>query len=403
MRSQEGLNERKPFGISANVVVAGLVSLLTDISSEMIYPILPLFLANVLHTPKALIGLIESIAESTPSIFKVISGWWSDQIGKRKPLMLLGYGFSNIIKPILGFATAWPQVLLIRFLDRLGKGLRTAPRDALIGDATDSNRRGRAFGLHRTMDTVGAATGPLLAFYILSLSKGNFRLIFWLTAVPGVLALLILGLFLKESYPKRLIRREEKPKLSFRALGSQFVVFTLVCSVFMLGNSSDVFLILRAQNLGLATGSVILLYFMFNVIYAVLATPAGIVSDRIGRRRVILGGFFVFAFIYLGFAIAKQPLTAWILFALYGAYYALTEGVQRALVADLVPAELRGTAMGTFNFSIGLAALPASFIGGLLWDVFGPPATFFYGAAMALLASIFLVTFSWQRGSKKSD
>ncbi len=397
MKSQEKVIERVRLGVSTNVLIAGIASLLTDISSEMIYPILPLFLANVLNTPKALIGLIESVAESTPSIFKVLSGWWSDRTGKRKPLIFIGYGLSNTIKPLLGFAGSWPQVLLIRFFDRLGKGVRTAPRDALIGDVTDGNHRGRAFGFHRAMDTVGAAVGPLLAFYIMSLSKNNFRLVFWLTVIPGVLAVFILGFFLRESFPKALEGSTKRPRISFGALGWPFIIFTIISAVFMLGNSSDAFLILRAQNLGLAIGSVILLYFMFNIIYAILATPAGVISDRIGRRKVILAGFLVFALIYFGFAIAKHPLTAWVLFVLYGVYYALTEGVQRALVADLVPAELRGTAMGTFNFSIGLAALPASFAGGLLWDVYGPAATFYYGAAMALLASFLLIVFSWPR------
>lgn len=403
MKYQNNTRERHLFGLSTNVLVAGFVSLLSDISSEMIYPILPLFLANVLNTPKALIGLIESIAESTPSIFKALSGWWSDKMGKRKPLIFLGYTLSSVVKPFLGFVTSWPQVLLIRFTDRTGKGIRTAPRDALIGDITDGNHRGRAFGLHRAMDTAGAVAGPLLAFYLLSLYKNNFRLVFFLTAIPGVLAILILGLFLRESYPGGVRGRVERPRLTFRNLGPQFVTFTLVSSIFMLGNSSDAFLILRAQNLGLGTSSVILLYFTFNLVYAVLATPAGVISDRIGRRRVILGGFLVFALIYLGFALAKNPLTAWFLFGLYGVYYALTEGVQRALVADLVPAGLRGTAMGTFNFSIGLAALPASVIGGFLWDRIGPSATFFYGAAMALLASLLLVGFSRPRRTEKTD
>lgn len=396
MEQSEQKRDRRFFGISANVLVAGVVSFLSDISSEMIYPVLPLFLANVLNTPKALIGLIESVAESAPSFFKVISGWWSDRVKKRKPLIFLGYMLSNVAKPFLAFVGSWPQVLLIRFGDRTGKGIRTAPRDALISDTTDGDHRGRAFGLHRAMDTAGAVFGPLLAFYLLSAYRNNFRLVFLLAAVPGLLAVAVLGLFLKESHPKA-AESPEPPKITFRALGRPFALFTVAVSIFMLGNSSDVFLILRAQDLGVATGSVILLYLMFNAIYALLSTPAGVISDRIGRRRVILGGFLTFAIIYLGFALAKSYSLVWVLFAFYGVYYALTEGVQRALVADLVPSDLRATAMGTFNFSIGLATLPASLIGGLLWDRIGPSATFFYGAAMALVASVLLVVFSLKR------
>ena len=372
-----------------NVIAAGMVSLFTDISSEMIVPVLPLFLTMVLGAPVAAVGLIEGVAESTASVLRVFAGWLSDRSGRRKPLILLGYGLSNLTKPLLALSAAWPQVLAIRFLDRAGKGIRGAPRDALLADSVAPSVRGRAFGFHRSMDTTGAAIGPLLAAATLALTGGNPRAVFWLAAIPGLVAIAIAVAFLRDRPvpPKD----ATAPRLGFRDLGRPFALFTGVAFVFSLGNSSDAFLILRAQDVGMPVAVIPLAYFAFNTLYAVFATPAGILSDRIGRRPLLATGFAVFALVYAGFAVAPSAIAAGGLFLVYGLYYALTDGVARALVADLVPSSLRATAMGTFSTATGLALLPASVIAGALWQGVGPWAPFAYGAVTASLAALLLL------------
>jgi MFS family permease len=371
-----------------NVVVAGFVSLFTDVSSEMIVPVMPLFLTSVLGAPMAAVGLIEGVAESTASVLRVFSGWLSDRAGRRKLLILAGYGLSNLTKPLLALASAWPQVLALRYADRFRKGVRGAPRDALIADSVDASVRGRAFGFHRAMDTTGAAIGPLLAAATLALTAGDPRAVFWLASVPGVIAVVLAWRFLRDrpATPKDV----DAPRLGFRDLGRPFALFTAVATLFSLGNSSDAFLILRAQDTGMAVAAIPLAYFAFNALYAALAAPAGILSDRWGRRPLLAAGYAVFALVYLGFAVAPNALVAGALFLLYGLYYALTDGVARALVADLVPVELRATAMGTFSTATGLALLPASLVAGVLWQAVAPWAPFAYGAALATVAALLL-------------
>ncbi len=381
--------------ITSNVLVAGLVSLFTDISSEMIVPVLPLFLSTTLKTPITAIGLIEGIAESTSSTLRILSGWLSDRAGRRKPLVVAGYALSNLTKPLLALASSWGHVLAVRFADRLGKGIRTAPRDALIADSVSADRRGLAFGFHRTMDTVGAALGPLVAFATLAVLPEHYRAVFWIAAIPGAIGILIAVVFLRDP-PQKTPAMPPTP-LRVTGLGRPFAVFTATATLFALGNSSDAFLILRMKNVGMGTTAIPLTYFVFNVFYAALSTPAGVLSDRLGRRKVLALGYTVFVFVYLGFALLTGPAAPWgalALFIVYGAYYALTEGVQKAFVADLVPANLRATALGTFSMATGLALLPASLIAGTLWDKVGPAAPFFYGAALAASALILLLLVS---------
>ncbi|HWI61173.1 MAG TPA: MFS transporter [Symbiobacteriaceae bacterium] len=375
-----------------NVWYAGLVSLFTDISSEMLVPVLPLFLANVLGAPVRAIGLIEGLAEAMASLMKAFSGWLSDRYGKRKPLMVAGYGLSNFLKPMMGFTAGWGQVLAIKLADRFGKGLRGAPRDALIADSAPPEERGRAFGIHRAMDTIGAAIGPLLAFAILSLRPGEYRWVFWAAIIPGVLALFAI-IFIKEtgSGVKKTGPVLRNWSLALGAVSPKLRRFMLVGVLFAIGNSSDAFLILRAQNLGLAAALVPLAYFAFNMSYAILSYPAGALSDKIGRKPVIIGGFAVFAVIYLGFAMATQSWMAWPLFLLYGLYYAGTEGVQKAYITDHADKEHRGTAIGVYNALTGLAALPASLIAGYLWDMVGAAAPFYVGSVTAALAAVLLL------------
>jgi len=381
--------------VPRNIVVLGLVSLLTDASSEMVYPVLPLFLVNVLHAPVSAIGLIESLAEATASFVKVASGRLSDRIDRRRPLVALGYTLSNLVKPLLAIVPGWPAVLALRVADRFGKGVRTPPRDALIADSGTPERRGRDFGFHRALDTVGAAIGPLTAWAVLTFVPNGYRTIFWLSAIPGSLAVVLVLVAVREVRRPAGVERSGPGTslLPFRQLGAGFTVFTLISVAFSLGNSSDAMLILRAQNVGNPAALIPLMYFVFNLVAAVLATPLGHLSDRVGRKRLIVFGFAGYAVVYAGFALAGTPVSIWVLFALYGLPYAATEGMTRAFVVDLVPGQLRATALGAYTFAIGLAALPASLVAGVLWDQVSPAAPFVLsallmaGAALALLLS----------------
>lgn len=383
---------RKFLGFGKNVFITGLVSFFMDVSSEMIYPLVPLFLSNVLGANKSLIGLIEGIAESTASLLKVFSGWFSDRIGRRKGLMAAGYAISTLSRPLVALAGGWHQVLGSRFMDRFGKGVRTSPRDAIIAESADKRFLGRAFGFHRSMDTMGAVVGPGLAFFLLGIFSNDYRKVFWLSMVPGLFAVLLIIFFITEK-KSRLPRDSERPKLTLKHFDSRFRWFFLVVTVFALGNSSDVFLILRAQQVGIATVTIPVVYLMFNLIYSVSAIFAGVAADRFGRKRIILAGFLLFAIVYYGFAKVADARIIWILFAFYGIYMGLTEGVQKAFLTTIIPADFKATAFGVYNTAIGLAMFPASFIGGWLWDHISPAATFYFGAVTAVSAAVAFVAF----------
>ena len=391
-------------GIKKNVFILGLVSFFTDISSEMLYPIIPIFLTTVLAAPMSVVGLIEGIAESTASILKVVSGWLSDRSGKRKPYVIYGYGLSTISKPLLAFATAWHFVLAARFLDRFGKGLRTSARDALIADSTEPQYRGKAFGFHRGLDTVGAVIGPLIALIFLYFFDGNYPLIFLLAFIPALISIILLFFFVSEKKSEK----KEGLKLKISDFSREFKIFLFITIVFALGNSSNAFLILRAKNIFEISGGipsiitsifgtmavtalVILSYVVFNITYSISSMPAGVLSDRIGRRNVMVGGFLVFSLVYLGFALAGEGYIIWILFAIYGFYMAMTEGVSKAYVVDMVPPDKRGTAIGLYYTATGLLALASSIIAGLLWDNIGASAPFMFGSAAALAAAVMMV------------
>ena len=387
-----------------NVWVVTVTSFLTDVSSEMIINLIPLFLANVLGVRTGVIGLIEGLAETTASLLKLYSGWLSDRLGQRKWLTVAGYSLSTLAKPFLYLATSWGGVLAVRLVDRIGKGIRTAPRDALIADSIDNRQRGLAFGLHRAGDTAGAALGLLIALVVVWLVQGSslllarptFQLVVLFSIVPAVLAVLVLVVGVRE-VPMSPGTRRRPPSLSLRGFDARFKGFLLIVFLFTLGNSSDAFIILRAQQLGLSVLAVLGMLVTFNLIYALVSGPAGAWSDRIGRRQLIAGGWLVYSLIYLGFALAGTGKQVWLLFGLYGVYYGLTEGTARAMVADLVRPEQRGTAYGVFNGVVGLTALPASLIAGVLlqgvgtWSGFGPSAPFLFGASLALLAVLLLV------------
>ncbi|WP_275983516.1 MFS transporter [Paenibacillus hamazuiensis] len=375
------------------IVVLGFVSFFTDLSSNMIVPILPLYLTAVLHVQVGSIGIIEGIAESTASILKLFSGWITDRTGKYKLLMFIGYGLSNLTKPLFALSATWGQVLMIRFSDRFGKGIRTSPRDALVADSATKEERGKAFGFRRAMDALGAALGPLAAFGILALSANNYRLVFWLSVIPGLIAVALIVFFLKEKKQGKDRKEAAPPKLTFRNLNRRFISFALISTLFAVANFSDAFLALRAQDAGMLPALIPLAFFAFNMSSSIFSMPVGMLSDRIGRRPVLISGFVIFAVIYFGFGMAKSAAWIWALFILYGLYYAFTDGIQKAYIADIVPEGQRGTAMGTYNAMIGIAALPASIIAGYLWQTFGPMAAFGTSSVIALLAAILMIIY----------
>jgi MFS family permease len=384
-----------------NVWAVGLTSFFMDVSSEMVINILPLFLANVLGVQTSIIGLIEGIAEATASILKLFSGWLSDKLGGRKWLAVAGYGLSAISKPFFYIASSWELIAGVRWADRVGKGIRTAPRDALVADSVTPQNRGLAFGVHRAMDTAGAMLGMLIALAVvwlaqknsLALTKPTFQTIVLISLLPALLAVLSLVFGAQDVLVKG---QRAAPKFSLRNMGRPFNIFLVIVSIFTLGNSSDAFLVLRAQNLGITVTGVLIMLAMFNLIYSLVSTPAGSLSDRIGRRRLIIVGWLVYAAIYLGFALAQAAWQVWLLYVVYGLYYGMAYGTANALVADLVPENLRGTAYGTYNAVIGLLAFPASLIAGLLWQGagawkgFGPSAPFLFGGSLALIATLLM-------------
>ena len=394
-----------------NVWAVSLTSFFMDISSEMVINILPLFLSNVLGVGTGVIGLIEGTAEATASLLKVFSGWLSDRLQARKWLAVAGYGISALVKPFFYFANAWTTVLAVRWADRVGKGIRTAPRDALVADSIDEGQRGLAFGFHRAADTGGAVLGLLIALGVVwaaqsasvELGRHTFQVVVLASLVPAVLAVISLALGAQDV---SVSGRRERPVIRFKGLGRPFLVFMVIVGLFDLGNSSDAFLVLRAQERGLNVLGILGMLITFNVVYTLVSTPAGSLSDRMGRRKVIIGGWLAYAAIYLGFAVAGAGWHVWVLYALYGVYYGLAYGTSKAMVADLVPVELRGTAYGTYNATLGLLDFPASFIAGLLWQGvgpwsgLGPSAPFFFGAALALSAAVLMIV--WKPPASQS-
>jgi MFS family permease len=381
-----------------NIWFLAIGSFLTDISSEMLTNLVPLFLYNVLGVQTSIIGLIDGIAETTASLVKIYSGAISDWLGKRKWLTVIGYALSTISKPFLYLAVTWEWVLGVRFSDRVGKGIRTAPRDALLADSANSDQRGLAFGLHRAGDTAGAFVGLGIAALIIwlsqkgaaELSRHTFQIIVLASIIPALLAVAVLALGVKEVQTAKKAN-SKLPSLSWKAFDRRFRAFLVVVIIFTLGNSSDSFIILRGQDRGLNVLQIMGMLMTFNAVYALLAGPLGSLSDRFGRHKLMLIGWTIYGLVYLGFALSHTGVAIWALFGVYGIYYALTEGVAKALVADIVPPEQRGTAYGLFNAAIGISALPASLIAGILWQYINPAAPFVFGASLSIIAGVLLV------------
>ncbi|MFH1452734.1 MAG: MFS transporter [Armatimonadota bacterium] len=384
--------EKKIFGFSKNIFNLGLISFFTDFSSEMIYPLLPVFLTSVLHASFAFVGVVEGIAQSTASILKLVFGWLSDKTNKRKVFVATGYTISSIIRPMVAFAVAPWQVLFIRFADRVGKGIRNAPRDALIADTCEPDKKGKAFGFNRAMDHAGAVIGPLAAYLLLLYFTNNYRLVFALSFIPALIAVFIV-LFLIKEKKKDNICKNEPVKLNFKIFDKNFKTFLIVIFIFTLGNSSDAFLILRAKDLGIPVVFLPVLWMLLHIVKAVGAGPGGALSDKLGRKKIIIAGWIVYFLAYLGFAFAGNSYHIWLLFAVYGFFFALTEAAEKAYVADLVDDNIRGSAYGAYNFIIGIGALPASLIMGILWQKFGVVSAFSFGAVLAVI-SAFLLAFT---------
>jgi MFS family permease len=398
--------EEKPrrniWGLHPNVFFLGLVSFFTDVSSEMIFTIMPLFVVNILGSGALVVGFIGGVTESFDAIFRIFSGRISDRIQKRKVLAVLGYGFSTIVKPFMYIATTWGAALVVRFGDRMGKGIRSSPRDALVADSVTKEQRGKSFGIHRAMDTAGATLGlvfaALIIYYLqgrdLKLELNTYRWLVLGGLIPAVIAVIILLLFVHEKKHKASAAGASGTATTLKAdikFDKKFKIFLLVMGIFTLGNSSDFFIILRAQNLGVSVLSITLMLVLFNLTYAVVAIPAGILSDKLGRKRVIALGWLIYAAVYFGFAFSGTPWHVWLLFASYGVYYGVTEGASKAFVADLVPAERRGTAYGYYQMVVGALLLPASVMAGWLWQTVSPSTPFFLGAGLAFVAMVGMI------------
>jgi len=371
--------------IPRTVFALGLVSFFNDLASEMIYPIVPIFLTTVLHTSIPIVGFIEGLAEAVASVTKYLFGTYSDYLKKRKIFVTLGYSFGAVSKILIGLAFGWPFVLFARFVDRVGKGLRTAPRDSLLLENATPENKGYIFGFHRAFDSLGAVFGPLLALALMYLLHENLRLTFFLAAIPGFIAILLLIFLVKER--KKDANEERKfVKIEWNVLQPKLKIFLLISFIFALGNSSDTFLLLHAKNLGLSATLVVCMYVLYNVSQSIFATPAGYLSDKLGARKIFAGGLLVFAFVYLLFGLAKESMWLWFLFPIYGIYIAATDGVSKAYISEFVSKRESGTFFGAYYTVSAIGTFFASVFGGLLWSRINPSATFIYGSIMAFLA-----------------
>jgi len=396
--SEDRRKEKRILGLERNIFFIGTTSFLTDTATKMIYAIMPLFLMT-LGASKTEISLIEGIAESTASVLKALSGWWSDKIGKNKPFMIVGYAFTALLTPLFSLVTSPLQVLIVRFTERVGKGIRTSPRDSLIAGSSEDSTKGRSFGFHKAMDNSGAILGPLLAFGILSLFPSDYRKVFIFAAIPGLLGLISIIYFVKEV-------KRDKPeslgKITLKDFSPKYYAFLGIIFIFTLGNSTDALLLIKASDIGVQAAFIPIIYLIFNSVSVMFSVPAGILSDKIGRERLIIFGYLLYSIIYFGFGRTNGQGVLVMLFALYGLYSAATDGIQKALVSDLIDKKKRGTGLGLYNSLVGITLLPASVIAGLLYDRVNNRAPFYFGSIMALVAALLMLIFYW-KGHKISQ
>jgi MFS family permease len=385
------MNEKKKiFGLEKNAFFTGLTSFFTDTSTKMVYSVMPLFLLSI-GASKTTISLIEGIAESTASLIKAISGYWSDKIGKNKPFMIIGYGITAIITPLYALARIPIQILFFRFFERIGKGLRAAPRDSLISGSIKKNEAGKTFGFQKAMDNSGAIVGPLIAFLLLSIFPLNYSYIFLLATIPAILGVLTIIIFIKEAKAEK---KETTNKISLKHLPKKFYFFLIIIFVFTLGNSADALLLVKTSETGIDKSYIPFVYMIFNTVSVLLAIPIGKLSDRIGREKLIILGFLVYAIVYYFFGRFNSINVFIFLFMLYGFYSALTDGSQKAMISDIVSKDLKGTGFGIYHAVLVITLLPASLIAGLLYDKVNSNAPFYFGSVMALIATILMIIFT---------
>lgn len=382
--------KKKIFGLEKNAFFTGLTSFFTDTSTKMVYSVMPLFLLSI-GASKTTISLIEGIAESTASLLKAISGYWSDKIGKNKPFMIIGYGITAIITPLYALARIPIQILFFRFFERIGKGLRAAPRDSLISGSIKKNEAGKTFGFQKAMDNSGAIVGPLIAFLLLSIFPLNYSYIFLLATIPAILGVLTIIFFIKEAKAEK---KETTNKISLKLLPKKFYFFLIIIFVFTLGNSADALLLVKTSETGIDKSYIPFVYMIFNTVSVLLAIPIGKLSDRIGREKLIILGFIVYAIVYYFFGRFNSINVFIFLFMLYGFYSALTDGSQKAMISDIVSKDLKGTGFGIYHAVLGITLLPASLIAGLLYDKVNSNAPFYFGSIMALIATILMIIFT---------
>ena len=389
-------------GITRNVFILGLVSLFTDLSSQMVFPLIPLFLTSVLGAGAYAVGIVEGAAETTASLLKVVSGYWSDKIRRRKPFILFGYSLSSFAKPLFAFANVWFFVLFIRVIERIGKGLRTAPRDAIVAESCEPEIRGKAYGFHRAMDGIGSVSGAVIAYLLLPVL--GYRDVFLFAFIPGVIAVFVILFIRERNTPlEKDLEKERKNislRVSFKELSRDLKLFIIISSIFALGHFGYAFLLLRAKSIGLTDQTAILLYVLFYIVYVICAIPSGILSDKIGRKPVLIMGYLIFAITSFGLIFTSSIHSILLFFAIYGIFYAMIDGAQRAFVVDLAPEELKATALGTFHTAIGLVALPGGFIAGLLWDNISPETTFLYGSLLSLISVVLFTSVKQDRRSR---
>lgn len=384
------MKREKIFGLEKNAFYTGLTSFFTDTSTKMVYSVMPLFLLSI-GASKTTISLIEGIAESTASLLKAISGYWSDKIGKNKPFMIIGYGITAIITPLYALARIPIQILFFRFFERIGKGLRAAPRDSLISGSIKKNEAGKTFGFQKAMDNSGAIVGPLIAFLLLSFFPLNYTNIFLLATIPAILGVITIVIFIKEAKAEK---KETTNKISLKQLPKKFYFFLIIIFVFTLGNSADALLLVKTSETGIDKSYIPFMYMIFNTVSVLLAIPIGKLSDKIGREKLIIFGFLVYAIVYYFFGRFNSINIFIFLFMLYGFYSALTDGSQKAMISDIVSKDLKGTGFGIYHAVLGITLLPASLIAGLLYDKVNSNAPFYFGSVMALIATVLMIIFT---------
>lgn len=390
--------KNKFFGFNKNIFFTGITSFLTDTSVKMIYSVMPMFLLSI-GASKTSLSLIEGIAESTASLVKTLSGFWSDKIGKNKPFLLIGYGLSALIMPLYAFVISPFQVLSLRFIERVGKGIRTAPRDSLIAGSVTNGETGKSFGLQKAMDNSGAIVGPLIAFTLLSLFPGNYRLIFVFAGIPALLGIFVIIFGIKEAKKNNnsLIK-----KFRFKDFSPKFYLFLIIIFIFTLGNSTDALLLVKANEVGVKVAFIPLVFLITSVVSVLLAVPIGTLSDKIGKEKVLIFGYIIYAIVYFGFGATSSVVTIVSLFALYGLYSAATDGIQKAFVSDMVDNNKKGTGLGLYNALLGITLLPASLIAGILYDKVNSSVPFYFGAATALISAVLMFFLCWKSGVKHS-